>query len=102
MLYGLLYSYIMKKYLERVEKYEDFLRGWVEEFEPQDKISVLNDLEDFWYFRANLSGEKVKELDAEFLPKVYRIIVQNYPELADYFLDVMKKAGVDLSIFESI
>ena len=90
----------MKRYEERVEKYEDFLKGWIEEIEPEDKLSVLNDLEDFWYFRTGLDGDKVKNLDSEFLPRIYEFIAKNYPELEDYFLDIMRRIGVDLSIFQ--
>ncbi len=90
----------MRTYRERVEKYEDFLKGWVEEVEPENRLSVLADLEDFWYFRVKLDGEEVRAIDKKYLPKIYARIAEKQPELLDYFLDLMKRLGIDLTIFQ--
>jgi len=76
------------------------LKGWVEEVEPENRLSVLADLEDFWYFRVKLDGKEVRELDKKYLPKIYVRIVEKQPELIDYFLDIAKRLGIDLTIFQ--
>lgn len=78
------------------------MKGWVEEIEPENRLSLLADLEDFWYFRVKLEGERVKALDKKYLPQIYSCIAEKQPELLDYFLDLIKRLGVDLTIFQKI
>ena len=74
----------------------------MKEIEPENRLSVLTDLEDLWYFRVKLDGEEVRALDRKYLPTIYALIAEKQPELIEYFLDLTRRLGIDSSIFQGI
>jgi hypothetical protein len=72
----------------------------LEETELDNLDLLLTDFEDLIMFRYKLDGERVREIDAKYLPPIYEAIASRYPNLKDYLLKSFKAAGVDLSLFQ--
>jgi len=68
------------------------------DFPEEDELAWA--LDELFTFRYGLSGKEVEELDAEYLPQLYEVIKERYPNLVPFFLRSVKSVGIDSSLFE--
>jgi len=92
-----------------LEEYRDFLGNWHRELinreyfegdEHADKVMLLGDIEDFRYFHYGLTPEETAEIDAKYLPAIYKAVKARFPSMADWFMDIIKGLKIDTAIFE--
>ena len=70
------------------------------DFPEEDKLAWA--LDELFTFRYRLSGKEVEKLDAEYLPQLYGIIKERYPNLISFFLRNVKSVGIDSSLLEKL
>jgi UDP-2,3-diacylglucosamine pyrophosphatase LpxH len=99
----------MKKQNRWLEKYKWFIESWYEEVvnndyfmgdDHADKVMLVGDIEDFWYFHHGVTPEETAEIDAKCLPVIYEAIKSRFPDMAEWFKDIIKGLKIDLSILE--
>ena len=92
----------MKSLKERLLKYENEVKIFLEEADFESPAQLTTDFDDLVMLRYGLAGERVEEIDRKYLPQIFEAITTRYPELKDYILRSLKSVGVDLSIFRKI
>lgn len=100
----------MKKQNKWLEEYRSFVEDWYREIinneyfegnEHADKVMLTGDIEDFRYFHYGLTAEKTAEIDAKYLPAIYEAIKARFPNMADWFMDIIKGLKIKIAISES-
>ena len=97
----------MKKQSKWLEEYRNFIEGWYREVinneyfegdEHADKVMLTGDIEDFRYFHYGLTAKETAEIDAKYLPAIYEVIKARFPNMTDWFIDIIKGLKIKVAI----